>query len=127
MVLSELQPPEAKESSLDMETLPALYTFKEREQIRQFLESNPLALTLLQEAPVRLTSLFGEGTSVCLEVVSDPEFPQSQNLWAFILADIGTSAKMEEAEQKVRRLHEEWLIHLPRPLSGSVHFDIEFA
>ena len=127
MVLSELQPPAAKTSSLDMDALPSIYTFKDREQVRQFLEANPPALFLLQEAPVHLFSVFGAGTVVLLEVVSDPEFPQPRSLWALIRTDMGTPQKVEEAEQRLRRLHEEWLIHLPRAHSGSVHFDVEFA
>ena len=127
MVVSELQPSTAKKASLGIDALPAIYTFKDQEQVRQFLEANPLAPTLLQEASVPLSRVFGAETPIRLEVVSEPEFPQQRQLCALIMADMGTPEKAEEAEQRLRRLHEEWLIHLPRAHSGNVHFDVEFA
>ena len=112
---------------LEDTTLPSLYTFKDGEQIRQFLSAHPLALTLLQEAPAHIARLFGQNTRVRLEISLDPEYPQQRELWALIVADMRTPEKIQEAEQNLHRLHDTWLIHLPRALSGPVHFDVEFA
>ena len=111
--------------SLDVTALSSVYTFKDCEYIEQFLTAHPLALTLLQEAPLHIKRLFGANTLVQLEINFDPEYPQQRELWALIAADMGTPEKVQEAEQNLRRLHDEWLIHLPRALSGAVHFDME--
>ena len=126
MISSAPQPSVAATPALDMAKLSPLYTSPNREQVRQFLESRPSALTLLQDAPAHVESVFGAGTLLRLEVRSDPEYPQRRELWAFILAGMQTPEKVMEAERNLRRLHDEWLIQLPRALSGSVYFDVEF-
>ena len=108
------------------ETLPPLYTFSNREQVYQYVTANPLAQTLLADAPARIAALFGADTPVRLEVRCDPEYPTPE-LWALILTDMQTPEKALNAEQNLRRLHEAWLIRLPRALSGSVCFDVEYA
>ncbi len=108
------------------EMLPPLYTFAEREKVQQYIASNLPTRELLADAPAHIAALFGPDTSVRLEIRCDPEYPQPPELWALILADMSTPEKTLEAEQNLRRLHDAWLIHLPRALSGSVHFDVEY-
>lgn len=104
----------------------SFYTFDNQEKIEQYAASNPLALTLLEDALAHIAVVFGPDASVHLKLHCDPEYPQTPELWAFILADMETPEKAAEAEQNLRRLHDAWLIRLPRSLSGSVHFDVEF-
>ena len=110
-----------------MEALATHYMFKDCAQVRQFLEAHPSTLLLLQDAPNYISRLFGLNTPVRLEINCDPEYPQQRELWALIVADMETPGQVEAAEQNLRRLHDEWLILLPRSLSGNVHFDVEFA
>lgn len=108
------------------ETLPPLYTFGDQEKVHQYVASNLPARELLADASAHIAALFGTNTAVRLEIRSDPEYPQPPELWALILTDMDTPEKAFAAEQNLRHLHDAWLIRLPRALSGSVHFDVEY-
>jgi len=100
-----------------------LYSFRDRTEVRAYLELHGEVLPVLVEAYSHIQAHFGSGTPVVLTVISEPADRQSAELFALI----STSLPVEQALAAMRRFDEEWWLDVPEHQTGALNFDIEFV
>jgi hypothetical protein len=87
-----------------VEQLTKLYTFDDDALVTNFLRENPFLLNLLIDAHEKIQGYFGSDVQVTLEVFTDPEAEDSQQLFALIHTDLS----LEEEENRLEKLYDEW-------------------
>lgn len=100
-----------------------LYSFRDRNNVRAFLEMHREILPVLVEAYSQIQAHFGSGTPVVLTVISEPTNRQSAELFALI----STSLPVEQALAAMRRFDDEWWLDVPEYQTGTLNFDVEFV
>ena len=80
------------------------YEIAESESIKSFLSKNRLLILLLEEIPSKISQYFGHNQKLSLKISHEPDFPQSFELWVFILTEL--SAK--EAFPILEKFDEDW-------------------
>ena len=88
----------------EIERLQEIYSFRQKEDVAEFLESHPYLVPLLFEAYPQIEKHFGSHARVFLEVVTDPEATADRELYALI----GTRLPPEAALEKLERFDKEW-------------------
>jgi len=89
--------------------------------VRHFLYAHPQLVEVLLDAHVYLQKHFGPDPQVILEVVSDPEVEDMDELFAYIL----TSLPVDEALARLNRLDEEWFLDQLDRVGGRLNFNLE--
>lgn len=80
------------------------YTFVEGAGVRRFISKNPFLLPLLKEIPEKISDYFIRNYSLSLELTSDPDFPQSVQLWVNVV----TTETAAEARPKMDEFDMDW-------------------
>jgi predicted HTH domain antitoxin len=97
------------------------YVFRDA-QVRRFLQAYPHLTGFLQEAFPYLQKHFGPSPRVELEVIRDPEIGSTGELIAYIL----TPLSVDEAQARLDRLDDEWLLDEMDRVDGLLNFNLEF-
>lgn len=100
-----------------------LYSLRNAAAVRRFLHAYPRLIEVLLEAHGYLQKYFGPDPQVTLEVVSDPEVEDMDELFAYIL----TSLPVDEALARLNRLDEEWFLDQLDRVNGRFNFNLEFV
>ena len=87
-----------------IESLAGLYSFDDSVSVGRFLRENPFLLALLMEARKKIQEYFGPDAQVTLEVVTDPEADDFQQLFALI----HTGLPPEDEVDLLEDLYDEW-------------------
>ena len=103
------------------EALEKQYVFRDA-QVRPFLQAHPQLTGLLLEAVPYLKEHFGPSPHVELEVIRDPEIGPTGELIAYIL----TPLSVDEAQARLDRLDDEWLLDELDRADGFLNFSLEF-
>jgi len=103
--------------------LEEIYSFRDAAAVRRFLHTYPQIIDVLLEAHVYLQKYFGPDPQVVLEVVSDPEVEDMDELFAYIL----TSLPVDEALARLDKLDEEWFLDQLDRTNGLCNFNLEFV
>lgn len=103
--------------------LGEFYSFRDMLPVRRFLRARPQLIDVLLEAHTYLEKHFGPGPLVTLEVVSDPEATDWDQLFAYIL----TSLPVDEAQARLDRLDEEWFLGQLDRIGDLFNFNLEFV
>jgi hypothetical protein len=111
--------------SADFETLAEFYFIHDAEQVFRHLAANPRLIPLLQEAPARIQTIFGNDVPLHLQLAVDPEYSQDRELFVLLRLEPEAESSACEAEQKLHQLHNDWLITLPRTVTYGLNFDLE--
>ena len=112
--------PRLLETDADVE-LEERYAFR-GPQVRSFLQAYPHLTAFLLDAFPYLQKHFGPIPRVELEVLRDPEIGPTGELIAYIL----TSLSVDEAQARLDRLDDEWLLDELDRIDGLLNFSIEF-
>ena len=110
---------------INVEALEIFYTISGAEQISRFLEENVHLMPLLLEAPGHIGAIFGPHVPLRLQLCIDPEYAQDRDLFVWLRIQPNAQTAWSEADKKLRRLHSDWLITLPRQTTRYVSFDLE--
>jgi len=109
--------------SARLRQLGVLYLLCDSVAVRHFLRANPQLIHVLLEAHFHLREHFGPNSQVVLEVVSDPEAKDQEQLFAYIR----TSLPVDEALAGLDRLDEEWFLGQLDQVGGLLNFNLEFV
>ncbi|HDG98752.1 MAG TPA: hypothetical protein ENG73_11405 [Desulfobacterales bacterium] len=104
----------------ELRVLEQMYTFREPGKVWDYLSANLFLIPFLVEARAKLQGYFPEATFV-LQIFTDPEGRDEK---LAILAQVDLSP--EEALNKLDRLDDEWLLHVPSDILTKVCIDVEF-
>ena len=103
--------------------LEKVYSFRNAEAVRRFLQTHPHLIEVILEAYPYLVKYFGPNPQVMLEVVGDPEAEGLEELFAYIL----TSLPVDEALARLDKLDQEWFLDQLDRIGGQFNFNLEFA
>ena len=112
--------PRLLETDTDVE-LEEQYLFRDA-QVRRFLQTYPHLTGVLLEAVPYLKKHFGPSPRVELEVIRDPEIGPTGEMIAYIL----TPLSVDEAQARLDRLDDEWLLDEMDRVDGLLSFSLEF-
>lgn len=101
--------------------LEEMYSFRHATVVRRFLQIHPHLVKLLIDAYPYLLELFGPDPEVALEVVSDPEVEDWDQLFAYIC----TPLPVNEALARLHRLDEEWFLDQLDRVNDLFNFSLE--
>lgn len=97
------------------------YTLIESEGVKEFLLTHPnLEKTLLDAVP-EIEGIFGDGTSLSLQVLVDHDGDDDKSLFARIQTSLG----VREALHRKKRLYREWWMKQPHVTQMPLTFDVE--
>jgi hypothetical protein len=103
--------------------LEKVYSFRNAEAVRRFLQTHPHLIEVILETYPYLVKYFGPNPQVMLEVVGDPEAEGLEELFAYIL----TSLPVDEALARLDKLDQEWFLDQLDRIGGQFNFNLEFA
>ena len=87
------------------------YEIRNPSEVARFLRENNFLLDLLEEIPSKLKKIFGNKSKFALELLSEPDFPSSREIFVLVL----TEEDAEQARNKMDKFDEKWwLKHLDR-------------
>ncbi len=114
----------AELSAIDSEfqELSRFYSFRNPAEVFSFLQTHPFLTPLLLEAYPQIEERFGPNPEVVLEVITDPEAADDQELFAFIRTDLAP----EEALEKLHQLDENWWLDEADRANGKLCIHVEF-
>jgi len=98
------------------------YELRNRREILQFLGANTHLLSMLIEARQQIANYF-PGSSLALEVTTDPEALDTEQLIAIII----TSVSADEAFERLEQLDRGWWLGVIRQAQGKLSISVEFA
>lgn len=99
-----------------------LYLFKIYDDIKWFLELNPLIVPILFEAYVHIEDVFPFSQKL-LEVVSDPEIAECYQLVLFI----STKLPVDEAYDRLKSFDKKWWLSTKRKTNGLLNITLDFS
>ncbi len=98
------------------------FNLRDAPAVRRFLGRSADLISLLDEAFFQLQKQFGRDVSIALEVISDPEGEDAEELFGYV----STALAIEDAIARLDRFDESWFLdHLPI-LGGRLNFNLEF-
>lgn len=112
-------------TALDQERLVrrlvTLYTFRNYVPVSSFLRENSFLLDVLLMAHEKIQEYFGSHVQVALEVFTDPEAENDQELSALIQARL----PLEEDIDRLERFYEEWWLDALSAAQCKLTIDLE--
>jgi hypothetical protein len=78
----------------------------------------------LIEAVDPIYYLFGQDTTLTLEVVADPEAPEEEQLFAYIEVP---AQEADEAFESLAQFDEQWFLDQQARVNGHLNFSLAFA
>jgi hypothetical protein len=101
--------------------LGSIYTFRNSDEVIEFLINNKIFSVLWEAWPV-LQEFFGSDISVALEVVNDPETTHTKQLFGYISA---MSLSPDEAFERLNAFDEAWFLKQFVLTGGLLNFNLE--
>ena len=80
------------------------YEIRNPSEVALFLRDNTFLLDLLEEIPSKLRKFFGGKSKFAVELLSEPEFPSSREIFVLVL----TEENAEQARNKMDKFDEKW-------------------
>ncbi len=88
----------------EFSSLARCYEIAKVEDVKGFISRNSFLTPLLKEIPNKIYQYFGSSQKLALEVLHEPDFPQSSELWILVLTEL--SAK--EARSIMNKFDKDW-------------------
>lgn len=107
----------------ELRDLQRFYTLRRASEVREFLINNSFLFSLLREAYEQVRNYFGQSAQITLEVVTDPEATEDQELVVFIR----THFSPHKAFEKLEQFDEEWWLHTPLSARKKLCITVEFT
>jgi len=95
---------------------------KKESEVTAFLADNSFLLPVLHDAYEQIRNHFGKSTKIALEVVTDPEVAEDQELVIFIR----TNLSPDKAFKKLKEFDKGWWLDTPFNVRGKLCIDVEF-
>lgn len=99
------------------------YRFRDPASVTSFISKNPFLIPVLLNARNSIAEHFEGNTPLALEVFSDPEEPEADQLFLFIQ----TSLSAEQARERLRRLDMGWWVATVPSVRNKLTIDTELV
>jgi hypothetical protein len=104
-------------------SLEPFFTFVSPSDVYAFLSDRPYLIPLLVDARKQISTYFGRGVPVYLEIVSDPEYSNDKQMFALV----STSKSPDEAFNALDRLDHDWWLAAGAQARGNLEIDVKFS
>jgi len=94
----------AKAVNDEINALRSKYEISNFEEVKNFLSKNRFLVSLLEEIPNKIYQYFGNSQKLALQVLYEPDSPDSSELWILVLTEL--SAK--EARSIMDKFDDDW-------------------
>ena len=94
-------------------------------EVRNILSATPRLAGTLRQLPEQVKRVFGREHPLRLRISSDPETPAEKEIVVYISVESDSDTAWSEAEGRLRRLHSEWLMRLPREDTRLINLEVE--
>jgi hypothetical protein len=111
------------ELEIQMQLVGKLFTFRNPQEVSEFLHAHPFLVPLLVEAHDRIAHYFEPSPEVVLEVITDPEAEDDHELFVFIR----TALPPDEAIRKLDWFDQEWWLEASPRAKCLLNIDVEYA
>lgn len=105
------------------ESVERLYDFRDYTSVAAFLRQHPFLVGILLEAYERIQSYFGVGTQVVLELFSQPDNVDAQELFALIR----TNLEPKEVIARLEAFDNEWWLDALPEARHKMTIDVEYV
>jgi hypothetical protein len=102
--------------------LETKYTFRNSNEVKNFLMNHKRVLSVLWDARPVLEEFFGNNISIALEVVCDPETNNAEQLFGYINAG---SFSPDEAFERLNAFDDVWFLKQFDLIGGLFNFNLE--
>jgi len=106
----------------ELDILEQLYSLRKRSEVMKYLANNFFLFPFLQDVYEQIRSYFGKSGQPILEVVTDPEAIEDQELVIFI----HTTLSADEAIERLEQFDEQWWLNAPVNIRKKLCIDVEF-
>jgi hypothetical protein len=103
-VIEQLQSTFATHTRTHAEHLAKDYIIENPKEVADFIGDNLFLLEILEEIPNKIYRYFGNNQNLALKVSSEPDFPDSKELWVSVL----TKLSAQESRQMMDNFDENW-------------------
>lgn len=77
-----------KETNEKFNLLSEKYEIQKTDEVKSFLSKNRFLISLLEEIPNKIYQYFGNDQKLALQVLYEPDFPESSELWVLIMTEL---------------------------------------
>ena len=113
----------AKAVNDEINALRSKYEISNFEEVKNFLSKNRVLISLLEEIPNKIYQYFGNSQKLALEVLYEPDLPDSSELWILVLTEL--SAK--EARSIMNKFDKEWWLENLHKANCKLNVGIEYV
>lgn len=106
---------------LQLEPLAKFYRYRGSEDLLPFLNASPQLITFLQDSHPYLLQHFGKETTYVLELISEPEKSNLQQLLVYIRTLMPTDQALSQLDQ----FDEEWFLEQLHRVGDLINFNLE--
>jgi hypothetical protein len=107
----------------EIERLAHDYQFRDGAAVSSFLLRHTSLSQLLRETHQQIKTVFGCDTAIALEVFTDPESDDGQQLFALIQ----TALPVDAALAQLQRLDQTWWLDAAPAANGLFNLDVEYV
>ncbi len=113
----------AKAINNEINALSSKYKISNFEEVKNFLLKNRFLVSLLEEIPNKIYQYFGDSQKLALQVLYEPDFPDSSELWILVMTEL--SAK--EARSIMNKFDKEWWLENLHKANCKLNVGIEYV
>lgn len=123
--LSAKQIAELQKKAIDekFDALTGIYKISKPEEVKSFLSKNRFLISLLKEIPHKIFQYYGSNQKLALEVLYEPDFPLSSELWVLVLTELPA----KKARSIMDKLDEDWWLENMSKTACQLNIGIEYV
>lgn len=107
----------------EINALPLKYEISNFEEVKSFLSKNRFLISLLKEIPSKIYQYFGNSQKLALQVLYEPDFPDSSELWILVKTEL--TAK--QARPIMDTFDEDWWLENLSQTACKLNVGIEYV
>jgi hypothetical protein len=99
------------------------YEVRNPQEVGKFLRDNLFLFDLLKVIPGQIAKFFGKNAKLALELLSEPDFPSSRELFVLVLTDDSA----EKARPKMDRFDQKWWLENLEKANCKLNVSLEYV
>ena len=99
------------------------YDVRNPQEVGKFLRDNLFLFDLLKMIPRQITKYFGKNAKLALELLSEPDFPSSREIFVLIL----TEDAAENARSKMNKFDQKWWLENIDKANCKLNVSLEYV
>jgi hypothetical protein len=123
LTLEQIAKSQTKTIIEEINALPSKYEISNFEEVKNFLSKNRFLISLIEEIPSKIYQYFGNGQKLALQILYEPDFPESSELWILVLTELPA----KEARSVMNRFDKDWWLKNLHKTNYKLNIGIEYV